>query len=280
MIDLSRLWVAEWIVCGFFFYLMVLSLLFPLRARHRLRILTTGMVSVGLAVMLSQLKLSLQLEVVRDWLPAIYLFQGYFLSGFFVPHPMSAMEKRLLDLDQKLFRYARLTSLLTGVTRARQLVLEFFELAHLIVYPMVPLCFGIFLFHGEHYEADNFWTAVLIAGYGCYGLLPWIRLRPPRNIEREQPAHSGLLFRRLNLYVFERGGVVPVNTFPSGYVSQAIAAALGVSMVDSVAGLIFLVLASFIVLAMVLGRYHYAIDSLLCVVVGVIGWWVGFRSAI
>ena len=193
---------------------------------------------------------------------------------------MSAMEKRLLDLDQKLFRYVRLTSLLTGVTRARQLVLEFFELAHLIVYPMVPLCFGIFLFHGEHYDANNFWTAVLIAGYGCYGLLPWIRLRPPRNIERDQPAHSGLLFRRFNLYVFERGGVVPVNTFPSGYASQAIAAALGVSMVNSVAGLIFLVLASCIVLAMVLGRYHYAIDSLLCVVVGVIGWWVGFRSAI
>ena len=66
MVDLSRLWVAEWIVCGFFFYLVVLSLLLPLRARHRLRILTTGMVSVGLAVMLSQLRLSLQLEVVRD----------------------------------------------------------------------------------------------------------------------------------------------------------------------------------------------------------------------
>ena len=187
---------------------------------------------------------------------------------------MSAMEKWLLDLDQKLFRYVRLTSLLTGVTRVRQLVLEFFELTHLIVYPMVSLCFGIFLFHGEHYEADNFWTAVLIAGYGCYGLLPWIRLRPPRNIEREQPAHSGLSFQRLNLCV------LPVNIFPSGYASQAITAALAVSMVDSVTGLIFWVLASCIVLAMVLGRYHYAIDSLLCVVVGVIGWWVGFRSAI
>ena len=280
MVDLSRLWVAEWIVCGFFFYLVVLSLLLPLRARHRLRILTTGMVSVGLVVMLSQLRLSLQLEVVRDWLPAIYLFQGYLLCGFFVPRPMSAMERWLASVDQELLRLAHLTSLLTGFTRARRLVLEFFELAHLIVYPMVPLCFGIFLFHGEHYEADNFWTAVLTAGYGCYGLLPWIRLRPPRNIEREQPAHSGLLFRRLNLYILERGAVVPVNTFPSGYASQAIAAALAVSMVDSVTGLIFLVLASCIVLAMVLGRYHYAIDGLLCMVVGVIGWWVGFRSAI
>ena len=86
MNELSQLWFAEWIVIGFFIYLIVLARIFPLGNRARLRILTVGIVCSGLTIMLSQLQLSPTLQLAREWLPVIYLVQGYWCSAaFFLP---------------------------------------------------------------------------------------------------------------------------------------------------------------------------------------------------
>ena len=186
---------------------------------------------------------------------------------------MFALEERPINADRVLFRLTNVTSFLA---RGPRLVLEYFEFTYLLVYPMVPISFGVFLFFGSREAADNFWTAILIAGYGCYGVLPWIQTRPPRSIERGSPVtQRGLLFRRLNLFVLAHGSV-QVNTFPSGHASIAVAGALAVTAADPVAGVVLFVLAASITTATVLGRYHYAADSVLGVVVGLIGWWLGF----
>ena len=135
MIDVSRLWVTEWIVLGFFAYLILLARVFPLSSRQRLRVLAVGLVCAGLAVMLSQLRLSPILRVARDWLPAIYLLQGYWLCGVFFRRPMLAVEQRLIDSDRALFRFTNLTAFLT---RGPKLLLEYLELMYLLVYPLVP----------------------------------------------------------------------------------------------------------------------------------------------
>lgn len=273
MIDFSLLWVAEWIVCAFFAYLVVLSRVLPLGVRGRLRVLTTGLVCVGAVVLLSQLRPSPILRVVREWLPGVYLVQGYWLCGLFFRRPMLDIEARLLDADRTLFRMANLGTLLT---RGPRVVLEYFELTYLMVYPMVPVGYGAFLLVGGRPATDTFWTAILLAGYGCYGVLPWIQTRPPRSIEPEtHGALDGLLFRRLNLFVLHRGSV-QVNTFPSGHASVAIAIALALASLHGGAGAAFFILAVSITVATVLGRYHYAADSLLGVLVGIASWWIGF----
>lgn len=73
MIDISKFWVAEWIVCTFFTYLILLAVRRPLQRRHRLRVLAVSMVCIGLSVMLSQLRPSPALQIVREWIPGIYL---------------------------------------------------------------------------------------------------------------------------------------------------------------------------------------------------------------
>ena len=275
VIDLSRLWVAEWVVCAFFAYLVAVSRILALGGRSRVRVLTTGLVCVGAVVMLSQLRPSPALQIVREWLPAVYLLQAYWLCGLFFRRPMLGVERRLLDADRALFRLMNLTTLLTHGPRV---VLEYFEFTYLMVYPLVPASFALFLFVGGRPDTDSFWTAILVAGYGCYGVLPWIQTRPPRSIERtSHEALAGLLVRRLNLFVLHKGSV-QVNTFPSGHAAVAIAAALAVSTVHAGAGGAFLILAISITIATVLGRYHYAVDSLLGVLVGVVGWWIGFRG--
>ena len=58
---------------------------------------------------------------------------------------------------------------------------------------------------------------------------------------------------------------------------MAVAAALTIASVDLGFGLALLVVAASITLATVLGRYHYTIDSVLGVLLGIAAWWVGLR---
>lgn len=274
MIDVSRLWVTDWIVCGFFAYLIILAAVFPLSARHQGRVLLVGLVCVATAVMLAQLRLSPILQTARAWLPVVYLLEGYWLCGLFFRRPMRQAEERLLAFDRWLFGVARLNRLLS---RGPRLVLEYVELTYVLTFPFVPLSFGLFCWLWSRADADNFWTAVLLAGFVCYGMLPWIQTRPPRIVEADSRLdRRGLLLRRVNLFVLN-GGSVQANTFPSGHASTAVAAVLAVVEVDGAIGAACLFLALSIVVATVLGRYHDAMDSMLGGPISVATWWVGFR---
>ena len=273
MFDVSQLWVTEWVVIGFFGYLIVLARLRPLTPRQRGRVVLVGLVCGALVFMLSQLRLSPILRLTREWLPAIYLIEGYWLCSRFLHKPMLNLEARLIDIDRWVFRVAKINELLTHGPR---IVLEFFELMYLLAYAFVPVAFGLFGWLGFRASTDSFWTALLIAAFGCYGLLPWIQTRPPRNLERASPADArGLFFRRLNIGVLRQLSV-HVNTFPSGHAAVTVAAALAVTTAEPGVGAVMLILATCITVATVLGRYHYAVDSILGALIGVLGWWVGF----
>ena len=263
--------ISEWIVCGFFAYLIVLARTFPLSGQRRARVLLVGLVCVGLVVMLSQLRLRLSMRVARDWVPALYLLEGYWLCGLFVEQPMRAVEDRLRQLDQRLFALIRLVAL---VRRAPRAVLELLELAYLCAYSFIPATLGLLYATGHRAEADRFWVAVLVASFGCYGMLPWLQTRPPRSIEPTGPIDQrGLALRRLNMAMLDRVSV-RVNTLPSGHAATALAAALVVG--ELLPGLlpVLVTIALTIALATVVGRYHFTVDTVLGLAVGVAGWWV------
>ena len=274
MIDLSRLWVTEWVAGVFFTYLTLLAVQRTLPVRHQLRVLAVAVVCTGLSLMLSQMQPSPVLQVLREWIPSIYLMQGYWLCGLFFQRPMTDIERRLIDVDRVLFRTLKGTEFLM---RGPRVVLEYFELTYLLAYPFVPASFGVLCWLGARADADRFWTSLLIAGFGAYGMLPWIQTRPPRTFERRGPADTrGLFFRRLNVMVLDHASV-QVNTFPSGHASVTFAAALAVSTVSTELGLTFGVVAASITIATVLGRYHYAVDSIVGLLLGSIAWWIGFH---
>lgn len=274
MIDLSRLWVTEWVACAFFIYLTLLAVQRTLPVRHRRRVLAAAVVCSGLSLMLSQMQPSPVLRVIREWIPGIYLMQGYWLCGLFFQRPMKDVERRLIDVDRVLFRVLKGTEFLM---RGPRVVLEYFEFTYLLAYPFVPASFAVLCWMGARADADNFWTSLLIAGFGAYGMLPWIQTRPPRSFERRGPADArGLFFRRLNVTVLDHASV-QVNTFPSGHASVTFAAALAVSTVSLELGLAFGVVAASITIATVLGRYHYAVDSIVGLLLGASAWWIGFH---
>ena len=64
---------------------------------------------------------------------------------------------------------------------------------------------------------------------------------------------------------------------PSGHAATSVAAALAVLTASVPVGLVVSIVAISIVLATVVGRYHYAIDSALGTAIGVTAWWIAFH---
>jgi membrane-associated phospholipid phosphatase len=266
---------VEIISLAFFAYLAVVSV-----ARGRAR---AGIVSLaGLIVVAAVAQVFAHIEtpamvLARDVWPLLVLFAGYRLAGLFYERPDTALEGRLLGVDrwlaERIVSAPRLRGVGRGERRGRavRLVIEWLEAAYLGVYVIIPLGALVVACAAPAGAVDRFWAAVLTSGFVCYGALPWIQTRPPRVIETTDllPVAGGI--RRLNLVILERGSV-GVNTLPSGHAATAVATALAVTTHAPAVGALFIVAALLVALATVVGRYHYAVDTILGALVGVIAW--------
>jgi membrane-associated phospholipid phosphatase len=179
-----------------------------------------------------------------------------------VSAPDPAAERVLSAFDR---RWA--ASLSAVLERASLWLIELLELAYLCCYPLLPAGFAVIYWRGEPAAAERFWTAVFAAAALSYGVLPWIRTRPPRQLYGAPPRRSSI--RQLNEVLLRRASV-QLNTFPSGHVSTAVATALAVSADVPAAGVGFVVLALAIAVACIAGRYHYLADVLTGAAVGVL----------
>jgi len=190
-------------------------------------------------------------------MPLVYILLGYWLPALLVTGTNQALELRLLTLDRRWVGTGNGTTISERTPRP---VIELLELAYLFCYPIVPIGLGCLYVAGLRAESDRFWTAVLLAVFGCYGVLPWLPTRPPRAIEGA-PVRSAGLVRRVNLRVLGLASI-QLNTFPSGHVAASLATALAVCACLPFVGLPLGLLAVGIAIASVVGRYHYAADAL------------------
>jgi hypothetical protein len=94
--------------------------------------------------------------------------------------------------------------------------------------------------------------------------------KPP---SAKPPERRPIALRRLNAIILD-GASIQANTLPSGHVSGAVAAALGVLAVDAVVGAWLLAAAGLIAIAAVAGRYHYLVDCITGAAVALVVWWV------
>ena len=260
----------EVLALAFFLYLPVAGRLVPGRRALAWR----DAASLGLAGAAAALQLAgdgRAATVVRDWAPGAFLIFAYWTSGAYVGRLAARFEARLLRLDRQLL--GRALDSLGG--HGPRWVLEALELAYVSCYAFVPAGLLWLVLHAPAAaDPDRYWTAVLAASLPCYGLLPLLHTRPPRLVEGDLPIdRRRLLVRRLNLAVLENGSV-HANTFPSGHVASTLSAALMVAVLLPWAGVFMLVLAAAIAASTVTGRYHYAADTALGVLLALGGFWV------
>jgi hypothetical protein len=207
-------------------------------------------------------------QVVRFALPLLYLVAGYWLPGRLAPQPRPSLEARLFEWDAALRRWV---PGLDWLERSPPGVAAVLDVCYLLVYPFVPLCLMVLLAAGERtVPVARFWTATLLAGYACYITLPFLPARPPRLIARDtHPTAARRFAERLQSRVS-----VGLTTFPSGHVAVAVAGALSVLQVAPAAGTALVVVALAIAAATIVGRYHYIVDAVLGIPVGVAAWWI------
>jgi hypothetical protein len=259
---------SEWLIVGYLAYLAILGWMLPLSSARRRLVTTVAGVDIALVWWIST-QHSSWASVVRDWLPALQILICYWLSGAFFLRPMPNVEAWLAVWDRRLF-----DGLGAGWigSRGPRILLEYLELAYLTVYALVPLGFGIAYLLEPGFDIDRYWTIVVAAELICYGTLPWIQTRSPRALGLHTAIEDRrLAIHRLNGWVLGVGSI-QVNTFPSGHAAGAFATALAAGQVVPSAFAPLLVLATSITIGSVLGRYHYAADSVLGVMVAMTVW--------
>jgi PAP2 superfamily len=269
---------AEWLALAYFAYLALVA-----RVKGHLTAwracLTASIVVAAIVLVLELLPQTPTVRLLRGTWPLALLLAGYRLSGLFFVRPMRQLEAWLLHLDRRVFAWLGL-----GPARARRgSVVAGFELAYLFVYLLIPIGALTLAMGGWMQVVDRFWAIVLLSGFACYGMLPWIQTRPPRVLEsasgpsvrpnadrepsRSRVADEGPL-RRLNLFILSHGSI-QVNTLPSGHAATVLATALVVAERMPAAGFVLLLAATAAILATVAGRYHYTLDSVLGALVAV-----------
>ena len=194
----------------------------------------------------------------RAWMPHAYLVLGYWIPAAFTPGLNPRFESWLAEADRRLGMWS-LRIRLWDVGRGM------WELAYLLCYPTIPAAFAVVFIAGDRDDITRFWMAVLLAGYSCYGSLPWTAARPPRLIS----APESVFLARMNAHVLGRVSH-NMNTFPSGHVAVTLAAALVVCSVSRPWGVGFLAVATAVAVAAFRGRYHFLVDVLVGAGVGVI----------
>jgi hypothetical protein len=250
---------SEVVALAYFAYLAGAAWRAEIAPARRWQVTAIAAAIIGLVLVLALVLGDARVGFFRDWLPITYILVGYWLPVLLTRAPNAKLERWLLDLDDRLLWRA---GVWPWIERAPRAWLEYFELSYLLCYPLVPAAFAALYFGGRFEQADRFWTAVMLAVYSCYGLLPWLPTRAPRAVEgpgavdRRRPA-----IRALNLRVLQHGSVT-WNTFPSGHAAGGVSAALSVMVDMPIVGAALLLLAISIMIGSVLGRYHYAADAM------------------
>ena len=198
---------------------------------------------------------------VRLWLPFLYIPLGYWIPVPLVPARRGgAFEAWLRRSDDSLRRIAGAMPRWLANT---------VEVGYLTCFPLIPIAFAVVWTAASQADVARFWMAVLMAGYACYVTLPWLVSRPPRVVDGAPAVEAPTSVSRANVFVLGRVSH-HLNTFPSGHVAVSIAAAISAGAVSLVAGVVLGLFAAGVALGAIAGRYHYIVDVLLGVAVGIL----------
>jgi membrane-associated phospholipid phosphatase len=253
----------EWIATGYFAGLALAAAAVEAPMSRRLRGVSAAL---GAALTVAAIA-RFGNDGFRAWAPHAYLVTGYWLPALLTQRLTAAtrFERWLVASD------ARLRPLLPDVPAP---LVHVAELAYLVCYAVVPASFAVVWVAGTTLDVQRFWAAVLLAGYACYGSLPWLLSRPPRAIGARQSArHVGAV----NVFVL-RCVSHELNTFPSGHVAVSFAAALVAWTVMPVAGALVALVAAAIAIGAAAGRYHYVIDVVVGLGVALIAGAIAIRG--
>jgi PAP2 superfamily len=261
--------VSDWLIVGYLAYLVALVPFRPIPRPSRLKLLLLAPALAAVELLVVSLPGGPAADALRTWIPLPYILVCYWLTGFYFVNPQPEYETRFIAFDR---RFRERLGAANFAQSAPRLVLEYLEASYFGCYIVLPAGMLAFILAGQGHAADRFWSTVLLAEMACYGVLPWIRTRPPWTLQPNVAlAGRRVWLRRLNLMLVHKAST-QANTFPSGHAAGALAAALAVAPVWPAAGLVFFVGAISIMAGSIAGDYHYAGDAVTGAAAAVAAW--------
>jgi membrane-associated phospholipid phosphatase len=261
-----RLRASEKAASFYFLYVSVLAAVLPLSNETRLRVWCVNLLLGGLFVYLS---LGRSPESLRDWLPAPLILLAYKEMGWLArPHFDIKLETSWVQWDRLVLGQ---WGAKTWIESAGPWIPGFLELCYLLVYAMLPVSIALATIYARG-RVEQLTFPLLVTCLVTYGMFPFFPSEPPRTVFPTDlvPAYQ-TVFRQLNWYICGGYGI-HTSVFPSGHVSSAIAASIGIYRLMPERrwawGTLSLVTAGIFV-ATIYGRYHYLVDSVAGAVVAV-----------
>jgi hypothetical protein len=267
----GQMLLSELLVVGYFGLFALAALVLAPRRRSARRAFGLAGLGVGLVSIAPSLPFVYVADHAVD-LRAVWLLVTLPLA-YWTPAPLAGRP------DERLEAWLSSVDTSLGLSELRRSRLDAFELAYLLVYPMVPAGLLAVVAAPVAPAPETFWRAVLVAVLPCYGLLPLLPTRPPRAVMCPDPSTTSAAgVRRANvefLATFGNGW----NTLPSGHAAGAAAVAVVVWHSGSPFAPAFVLLAAGIAIGSVRGRYHYAVDTILGVALGLVAGVVAVAAA-
>jgi membrane-associated phospholipid phosphatase len=272
----SRLRQAEQALVFYFVYTTAMGLLFGVREGSRLELLAlNAAIWAGFLVVLPRVPYDV---AWRDWLPYPFGLICYREAGWM------ASAVHLRGLESKWIVWDRLVldawHARAAIESLGPVIPTLLEAAYLSVYVVGPLALAALYVCRRREEADRLWLAFLLGLMLAYVQFPFWPSQPPRTAfpDLDLPGYLTPL-RRLNLLLVGNYGIHS-SVFPSAHVSGAMAGALMLRRVlpeRRWVGRMALLVAVLIAAATVYGRYHYLVDALSGVAMGVVAYRLACR---
>lgn len=255
----------EWILLGFFAYLVAISPWFTERPdlHHQpIELLVAVAALIALVVALQRTRISRSMDCIRDWIPLILTLVAFRSMELFIPaHFTHRYENVWVGWDQVLLGNWGLRH---SIESLGWLIPGSLELCYLLVYCLGTFCLLVLYWANRRRGIDSFYIIYLAGTLGAYALFPYFPSQPPRILFPHIDAPTiETIVRQWNLWIL-RKGTIHSSVFPSAHVSSAFAAAWAMLLIMPKRkwfGGGLLIYAVCVSIATIYGRYHYAVDA-------------------
>jgi membrane-associated phospholipid phosphatase len=262
---------SEWVLAAYFAYVTALSLILPVQPGVPIRTaIVNGFVLCVYAVLL-RFRESIAIEHLRNWIPLALMLLAYKEMGWLAPASHNhRLEQSWIVWDHLLLTRWRLRSV---IELAGPLFPSLLELCYVLVYALPAFSMSMLYVYRKSRDAESLLVIYLLGLFLSYVQFPFWPSEPPRIVfpGYDEPSMT-TLFRQFNHWILGGYGI-HTSVFPSAHVSGAFAAAFALKRVLGERPWLYrgvFVYATLVAIATVYGRYHYAVDAVAGVVVGIL----------
>jgi len=217
-------------------------------------------------------QLSQALIFIRSIYP-ISLFGYFFVGGYVVNRIIFAcwQDPLFYKLDKLIFGYS--PSLVWGKTFAHPLIDEFFAFAYFSYYPMI-VGLPILLWFKDRKAFHHCIFCLTFVFYLCYFIYSWLPVIGGRYFSEAMELSkqsNGYLFSAIMAFIYQNSHHLG-GAFPSSHVAIALTLSIAAWQYRKSLGTIMLALTFFLSIATVYCHYHWFVDAIAGILMGLVGY--------